>query len=102
MKISKMKISILVICLGLSQILHAQKKILIPQLNNKKVLLQTGQTKATTYYSLSKKYGTVLRIGGPGELTIFLRTRMATGETSDNPYNLRYILDGKIVIVKPT
>ncbi|MBO6515590.1 MAG: hypothetical protein JJ975_03475 [Bacteroidia bacterium] len=80
---------------------EAAKKVLTPTLNNKKVQLKTGELKPTLYYALSKKYATVLRIGGPGEVTIFLRTKMQEDEASDSKYHLRYVLDGKIVKVKP-
>ncbi len=101
MKHKKVKILIGLMCLGTFEFATAKKVALEPSLSNKKLQLKTGEAKETTYYTLSKKYATVFHIGGPGEVTIFLRTRMAEGEPWDNGYHVKYILDGKIVKVKP-
>jgi hypothetical protein len=89
------------ICLGSLQQAQAKLSLLTPVLNNKKIQLKTGEARPSTYYTLSKKYATVLKIGGPGEVTIFLRTKMVAGEAMDKGYHIKYVLDGKIVKVKP-
>ena len=73
----------------------ASKKLVKPYLHNKIVQVQTGDKKPTSYYTLSKKYGTKIKVNGPGRVTLYVRSIVEEGEKYSAPFTLKYTVDGK-------
>jgi hypothetical protein len=59
-----------------------------------KVVLKSK--KSHTYYALSEKSKTTLKLGGPGKMKIFLRVRLENNALKSRPYFISYTIDDKI------
>lgn len=59
-----------------------------------KVVLKSK--KSHTYYALSEKAKTTLKLGGPGKIKIFLRVRLENNALKSKPYFISYTIDDKI------
>lgn len=53
--------------------------------------------KKHTYYALSKKDKTIIKVDGPGELEVFLRVRLENNAQSSKEYYVKYVIDNKII-----
>jgi len=78
----------------------ASKKLVKPYLHNKIVQVQSGDKKPTYYYTLSKKYGTKIKVNGPGRVTLYVRSTVEEGEKYSAPFTIKYTVDGKKIKVR--
>ena len=78
----------------------ASKKLIKPYLHNRVVHVKSGEKSTTSYYSLSRKYGTKIKVNGPGRITLYLRSSVVEGEKYSTPFTVKYTIDGKKVKVR--
>ncbi len=78
----------------------ASKKLIKPYLHNRVVQVKSGEKSTTSYYSLSRKYGTKIKVNGPGRITLYLRSSVVEGEKYSTPFTVKYTIDGKKVKVR--
>ncbi len=98
--LSKILLIIVFLFFGNLMTLHAQKSVLIPESDNKKVLVKIGEENLTVYYVLSQKHSAKLKVKGPGKVSIYIKTAIQDNKRTDSLNNLKYILDGKIIKLK--
>lgn len=96
----KINLILILLVFVASQQLFAATKNLRPYLHNKIVKVKTGDKEPTAYYTLSKKFATNLKVGGPGRVTLYLRSEVKEGKATSEPFSLKYTVDGKKVRVK--
>lgn len=81
-----------------SQLL-ASKKVVQPYFHNKIVKVKSGDKNPTSYFTLSRKFSTNIKVGGPGKVSLFLRSVVEEGAEKGGAFTVKYIIDGKKVKV---
>ena len=97
---TKIPLGLMLLFVFLTVSSFASKKLVKPYLHNKIVQVQTGDKKPTSYYTLSKKYGTKIKVNGPGRVTLYVRSIVEEGEKYSAPFTLKYTVDGKKIKVR--
>lgn len=88
------KLFILILFLvGLSVNVAAAKKVIIPKDHHKPIIIEIGK-KNLKYYQLFQKKNTTINVEGPGELHIYTRGIIPSGDISSNDYEIYYSVDG--------
>lgn len=85
--------------LFVSQLASAQKKVELRPAKFVGIVILDGK-KDYTYYALSEKSKTTLKVKGPGKLTVYARPRLENGATESRSFGIKYTIDEKVIKVK--
>lgn len=88
---------LVIIFLFISLFGFAQKPMSVVKSNK---IVSIKAKKAYNYYKLEEKDQTILRVDGPGVLTIHTRVLLNEKDTLSNPFVIKYVIDKKKIIVK--